>query len=266
MNNSPRRPSILGIWRLGAPLYCTRSVELVLAQPADATGNPQWDYVIKRSLNDEDIESGQQIRRFAAAAAEASHPNLIAVLDASTTSASPYLVMPRLDGETLGWHLANTTRPLPVALWLVRQIAQALEALHASGWVHGDVKPENCLVGPRGHLTLLDLGFATPVQTAAAGYYRGTPEYSAPETLLENIASLPSRDIFSLGRILYRSLGRIEPVTQTILEPVLELVESMTSQQASQRPTAAQVAKRLLRLEIETLGQHIGPVPTPRAA
>ena len=51
---------------------------------------------------------------------------------------------------------ADGYTPLPVALWLVRQIAQGLEALHASGWVHGDVKPENAIVGSRGHVTLVD--------------------------------------------------------------------------------------------------------------
>ena len=180
MKNTPSRPSILGIWRLGTPLHVSRSTELALAQPADAPRSPRWDYVIKRPVSESDMESVQQIGRFAAAAASTVHPNLVAVLDASTSSTLPYVVMPRLEGFSMEWHLDQTHKPLPVALWFVRQTAQALAALHAAGWVHGDVKPANCMVGPRGHLTLVDLGFATRTHTVAAGCYRGTPEFSRP--------------------------------------------------------------------------------------
>lgn len=266
MTSTPSRPSILGIWRLGTPLHVSRTTELALAQPADAARSPRWDYVIKRPVSDGDGESLQQISRFAAAAASVCHPNLIAVLDASSSATMPYVVMPRLEGFSMQWHLDQTSKPLPVALWLVRQTAQALDALHSAGWVHGDVKPENCMVGPRGHLTLVDLGFATRTHTIAAGCYRGTPEFSAPESLMENIAAMPPMDVFSLGRILDRWLKKTEPTGSRLLEPINDLCAAMTAASSGQRPTADAVAKQLLRLEIETLGHHIGPATAPRAA
>ena len=260
------RPSILGIWRLGEPVHRSSTTELALAQPADATGSPRWDYVIKRAL-DGDVEACQQAARFAAAACDAVHPNLVAVLDASTAAPSPYVVMPRLDGGTMQWHLDQAEpKPLPVALWLVRQIAQALGTLHAAGWVHNDVKPENVMVGSRGHVTLIDLSFAARVHTVTPGKYRGTPEYGAPESLVENIAAMPPMDIFSLGRILWQWLTRTEPVPRSVLEPVADLVEQMIGEDPVQRPTADQVSRQLLRLEIETLGQHLGPDVTRKAA
>ncbi len=205
------KPSIHGIWRLGEQIHVSKSTELALAQPADAA-SPRWDYVIKRACGD-DTESRQQIARFSAAAADAVHPNLVAVLDASTSSPSPYVVMPRLDGHSMQWHLDQSqAKPLPVALWLVRQVAQALGTLHAAGWVHGDVKPANVMVGSRGHVTLVDLGFATRIHTVAARHFRGTPDYCAPETLVENLAAMPPMDIFSLGRILWQWITRTEPV------------------------------------------------------
>ena len=147
-SNRPRekckQPTILGIWRLGEVIHKSSTTQLLLAQPADAVGSPRWDYVIKRAMSGPDqFEGSRQILQSIAAASRASHPNLVALLDASTTSSQPYLVMPRLEGEPMQSHLASVTqKPLPVALWLVRQLAQALDTLHSTGWVHGDVKPE----------------------------------------------------------------------------------------------------------------------------
>lgn len=260
------RPSILGIWRLGETIHRSDTTELSAAQPAAAAGSPRWDYVIRRTLTD-DVQRRQEITRFAAAAAEAVHPNLVAVLDASQSSTSPYVVMPRLDGKTMQWHLdATDAKPLPVALWLVRQIAQALESLHAAGWVHGDVKPANVMVGSRGHVTLVDLGFAARMHTVANGYFRGTPDYCAPETLVENIAAMPPMDVFSLGRVLWHWITRTQTVSRQVLEPVADLVEKMIAEDASERPSASDVARQLLRLEIETLGRHIGPEHSRRRA
>ncbi len=259
--NTDIMPEIVGIWRIGESLHQSSTATLSLAQPADAAGSPRWDYVIKRAAGERgELEPRQQILRFIAAAAGIEHPNLVPVLDASTTASAPYLVMPRLEGTSMERHLLSEARkPLPVALWLVRQIAQGLETLHESGWIHGDVKPANAIVGPSGHVTLVDLGFATRIHTVAKHHYRGTPAYSAPEALAAEMAAIPAMDIFSLGRLLWQWITRTQPASQEVLEPVADLVEAMICPDADVRPTAGEVSNRLLRLEIETLGRHIGP-------
>ena len=89
------------------------------------------------------------------------HPHLIAVLSAQLETAPHYLVMPLLQGATLRTVLAACgPLPTPHALWIVRQIAESLAALHEAGWIHADVKPGNIHVSPSGHATLIDLGFA----------------------------------------------------------------------------------------------------------
>ena len=256
-----KQPAILGIWRLGEVIHESSTTQLSLAQPADAVGSPRWDYVIKRARNGADqLEGNRQILQSIAAASCATHPNLIALLDASTTSNQPYMVMPRLEGEPMQSHLESTTsKPLPVALWLVRQLAQALGSLHTTGWVHGDVKPENSVVGSRGHVTLVDLGFASRIHTLPNHHFRGTPDYAAPEALAGTLAAIPAMDIFSLGRVLWHWITRTEQVSQAMLEPVADLVQQMVSKNPNERPTAAEVVQQLLSLEIETLGRHIGP-------
>jgi serine/threonine protein kinase len=261
--NTSTRPSILGIWRLGDEIHQSHTSELTLAQPADSSGSPRWDYVLKRATGAlEDAENVRQIVQFTAATSKAAHPNLIPVLDASITGASPYLVMPFIDGETLEVHFQGDPKPLPIALWLTRQIAQALAAIHQSGWIHGDVKPENVIVGNQGHVTLIDLGFAAQIHTVNGSRFRGTPEYAAPEVMQQNMAAIPAADIFSLGRILWKSLTHIETASETALAPVAQLIEQMVSDNPADRPTAEDVTNRLLRLEIDTLGHHIGPTPS----
>ncbi len=255
------RPAVLGIWRLGKVLHRSESAELTLAQPADAEGSPRWDYVIKRAVGPQAaLEGRQQVSRFIAAATSTTHPNLAAVLDGSVSAASPFVVMPKLEGRTMERMLAHhDSQPLPVALWLVRQTAQGLAALHEAGWVHGDVKPANLIVGGTGHVTLIDFSFAAQVHTPFGPVFRGTPEYAAPELIEGRLAALPAMDVFALGRVLWRWLTYLDPVDETMLEPVAALVEAMIDPAAEQRPAAEQVVGELLRMEIETLGCHIGP-------
>lgn len=251
--------SIVGIWRVGQAIHQSEWATLSLAQPADAIDSPRWDYVIK-TATDASVESVRQINGFVAAASHVMHPNLVAVLDSSSNSQAPYLVMPRLEGESMGRHLTESpAKKLPVALWLVRQTAQALASLHESGWIHGDVKPENVMIGPRGHATLVDLGFATRIHSVRSRLFRGTPDYASPESMSGQHAALPAMDMFSLGRMLWQWMAKIEPISQVVLEPVADLVETMIADDPADRPGADEVVKQLLRLEIETLGRHIGP-------
>lgn len=256
-----RSSDILGIWRMGEVIHRTATSEISAAQPADSAGNPRWDYVVKSAVDaQKNPESRRQVDQSVAVASEVAHPNLVPLLDGAVTGVSPYLVMPRLGGVTLGAHFSESPEvALPVALWFVRQIAQACEALHAAGWIHGDIKPDNVIVGPRGHVTLIDLGFAARVHAPLGKLFRGTPQYASPELIDGSVAALPAMDVFSLGRILWQALVKTESAGSAQQAPVAELIEVMVSDDPAKRPDAAAVVKGLLRLEIETLGRHIGP-------
>lgn len=254
----------MGIWRLGPTLHRGSDYTVVRTQPVDAAHSPRWDYASK--LGDSD-QARDGLTRSLAVGATVSHPNLVTILDGDVGGPVGYVVMPLLDGQTMQWHLTSGPRkPLPVALWLVRQICQALGALHAAGWTHGDVKPENVVVGSNGHVTLIDLAFAHQGTLMASAPFRGTPDYAAPELLVNASASSPASDIYAAGRILWQWLTRVDIANETLLSPVCELVERMVDDAPQNRPAPDDIVQTLLRLEIDSLGEHIVPTPRRRAA
>jgi serine/threonine protein kinase len=259
-----KRPEQLGIWRLGSNLHSNSTFHVTQAQPIDAIGSPRWDYVIKMGLS---TDGRDGITRSISSGSMVAHPNVVPVLDGDVDGETPFLVMPLLEGQTMKWHLTNGPRkPLPVALWLVRQICQGLQSIHASGWTHGDVKPENLIVGNNGHVTLIDLAFAHQGTVPQSEPFRGTPQYAAPELLANASSGSPASDLFATGRVLWEWLSRVDTSSESILSPVCELVESMVDESPLNRPSAGEVTKALLRLEIDTLGEHIVPAQQRRAA
>src|SRR5260370_18166760 len=120
-----------------------------------------------------------------------------------------------LPGESLRGRLRRDYRlDVDDALWITRQTAEALAALHRAGFLHGDVKPDNLRLVDPGHATLIDLGFAhRPGENAAflrAGYVLGTANYLPPELCDGEPAEDYPCDMFSLGVTLFEMLtGRL---------------------------------------------------------
>jgi serine/threonine protein kinase len=119
-----------------------------------------------------------------------------------------YLAMEYLAGGTLRERMRGAIQPAVALRWL-QQAALGLQALHARGIVHRDVKPENLLARESGELVLVDLGVAAHhgegACGAAAGTLIGTARYAAPEQL-QGAAPSPSADVYSLGILLYELL------------------------------------------------------------
>jgi serine/threonine protein kinase len=152
-----------------------------------------------------------------------SHPHLVPVLSVHADQPPYYVVMPWLEGATLAqWLAGGRMFSLPEAFWIVRQMAEALDALHQAGWIHGDVKPENIMLSAGGHATLFDLNFARrPEQcgSAAERCVMGTFEYLAPEWLTSTLRADIRSDLYSLGAVLYRLLtGRLPFQAETLAD------------------------------------------------
>ena len=99
------------------------------------------------------------------------------------------------------------------ALWIARQVAEALDAMHVCQWLHGDVKPANVVVSLGGHATLIDFGLALRKHEAmltAERTARGTLNYLAPEVMTSAYCADQRSDIYSLGISLFEMLtGRL---------------------------------------------------------
>jgi serine/threonine protein kinase len=152
------------------------------------------------------------------------HPNVCDVYDfGSLGDGRPYLVMPRLEGETLRQRLLGKRPSYPEAAIIITEVLDALDVVHARGIVHRDVKPANIFLArtERGRQTvkLLDFGVSkvfsgeVSLGLTGTGMVMGTPFYMAPEQA-RGEEELDGRvDLWACGVILYEMLSGERPFT-----------------------------------------------------
>jgi eukaryotic-like serine/threonine-protein kinase len=161
----------------------------------------------------------ERFRREARAASALNHPGICTIYDIGEQDGRAFIAMEFIDGETLRSHIHGKALPLEEILKLGIQIAEALDAAHAEGIIHRDVKPANIFVTKRGQAKVLDFGLAklipkgvatadadssggAPDSTSIVGIISGTPAYMSPEQVRGDSLD-PRTDIFSLGLLLY---------------------------------------------------------------
>jgi serine/threonine protein kinase len=183
-----------------------------------------------------------RFRREARVAAQVSHPNLVRMFDYAGEAERPYIVMEHIGGGTLADRIREGAADELDPERLARQLLGALEAIHAAGVVHRDVKPSNVLLDDAGDAHLTDFGIAQPedaTQLTRTGQVIGTLKYMAPEVLAGKQATQRS-DLFALGVVLQETLaGREAPQIEA-------LVDRLTSVEAHERPASATQAMNLL--------------------
>jgi serine/threonine-protein kinase len=147
-------------------------------------------------------------------AASLEHPSIVPVYDAGEDDDLLYIAMARIEGSDLKSLLAREARlPLRRALRIVGQIGSALDAAHARGLVHRDVKPANILVGADDRAYLSDFGVVKELAsngTTRTGSFVGTIEYCAPEQI-EGRAVDGRADVYALACVLYECLSGTPP-------------------------------------------------------
>lgn len=165
----------------------------------------------------EEDEYRQRFVREARAAGKLSHPGVVTIYDVGEQDGTqtPYIVMEFIEGTTLdGLISSSAERSIPIALDLVKQVAQALDYAHSQGIVHRDIKPANIIVTPDGRAKITDFGIAklAVTQLTMPGEAIGTPSYMSPEQITGEHLDGRS-DLFSLGIILYSMLVGQKPFT-----------------------------------------------------
>lgn len=155
---------------------------------------------------------GRNVERELVMLAKIGHPHVVQLMDHGMTADFVWLTMPVYEGETLGERLARGPLELREAHDIFLPIARAIEALHAAGLRHQDVKPENIFLAQfagRMHPVVLDLGVAAEKDGA---FVAGTALYAAPEQLaaiLGNDTEVPlseKMDVYCFGAMVLRAL------------------------------------------------------------
>ena len=163
----------------------------------------------------------ERFRQEAHLAAMVNHPNLVRVLDFGEEHARPYLVMELVRGPTLeAWLRQQPTIDERTALNVAGHVCVGLSGLHHFGVVHRDIKPSNVLIEAGQRLKISDLGLARDPSASHSEDIAGTPQYLAPECLIEGSSFDARSDLYAVGIILYRLLmGRLpfQGTTQQVL-------------------------------------------------
>ncbi|HEV7769272.1 MAG TPA: serine/threonine-protein kinase, partial [Solirubrobacterales bacterium] len=160
-------------------------------------------------------------RRFAEEsriAASIEHPNVVPIYAAGEEKGVPFIAMRYVSGSDLGRRLAREGRLKPAdAVTLIAQVADGLDAIHAAGLVHRDVKPANVLLGGgegREHAYITDFGVARNVATNSGltqtGRFVGTLDYVAPEQISGGVVDARA-DVYALGCVLFAALTGAPP-------------------------------------------------------
>jgi len=212
--------SRLGPYEIAAPLGAGGMGEVYLARDTRLAREVAIK-VLSPHLADT-AEARARFEREARAVSSLNHPHICTLYDVGRENGVDFLVLERIEGETLAARLARGPVPINQILRLGAQIADALDRAHRSGLVHRDLKPGNVMIAKSG-AKLMDFGLARPTGLAgpagdrslaptvspseagpvtAKGMVVGTFQYMAPE-VLEGREADPRSDLWALGCVLY---------------------------------------------------------------
>ncbi|MEM9368441.1 MAG: serine/threonine-protein kinase [Planctomycetota bacterium] len=206
----------------------------------------------------------ERFLREARAMASIDHPNVVPVYQVDENAGTPYLVMKRLQGETLATRMRCGKQATEAFLrQLVDQAASGLDAAHKCGTFHRDIKPENIwLEAPDARVRLLDFGLALPhdaTRLTSDGAILGTPAYMSPEQA-RGIEVDARTDYFSLGAVLYEAAsGQLPCPGENVVETLAALTQDTPTDLHLLRPDlSAELSGAIMGLLAKDPKRRIG--------
>ncbi len=169
-----------------------------------------------------DVQSRRRFEREARALSALNHPNICTVFDVGRHGDIDFIVMEYIEGHTLDALLDRQALPESVVVGYAGQIAEALAEAHEHGVLHRDMKPQNVMITPRGHVKVLDFGLSTALARehapeaatltalSDAAVVLGTAPYMSPEQVRGEPVDART-DAFSLGCLLYEAVSGHTP-------------------------------------------------------
>jgi eukaryotic-like serine/threonine-protein kinase len=222
-----------------------------------------------------DEHARERLRREARAAAALDHPYICKIFEIGEDGDALFLVMEYIVGTTLQHRLLEGPIPLPEALRMAAEMAEALQEAHARGLIHRDLKPANVMLTEQGHVKVMDFGLAKRVEEGATpdaatremaapltvqGTIVGTPDYMSPEQV-KGLTLDPRSDIFSFGVILAEMTSGRHPFRKPSTMETFSAVLSEPPAIDVDRPRGlAVVLGRLLAKRVEDRYQSIAEV------
>ena len=183
-----------------------------------------------------DQEASRRLQREAETIALLNHPNICTIYEIDEHEGSRFIAMERVDGTNLKLHMTRKTLTDGEIVDIARQVAAALQAAHASGVVHRDIKPGNIMIATSGQVKVLDFGLARRFKMPDTGEIMthgstipgrplGTANYMAPERIMQGPLD-PRSDLFSLGVVMYEmATGRLPFAGASPYETVTNILE-----------------------------------------
>ena len=246
-------------------------------QGVRVTSPPNWTAADLREANDRFLSEGRNLARF-------NNRGIVHVLEVFAQNSTSYIVMEALEGETLGARLERRRRlPPDEAADIAKQVASALELIHAAVLLHRDIKPDNIFLTTDGRAVLLDFGSARQFVPGKSVQHTRilSPQYSPLEQFGGQMNFGPPTDLYALGATLYHALTgvlptgatdraqgiAVSPLPRTIPAGLRQAVEACLQMKITDRPANARAFQNILegrRSETRAPSMLDSPAPAPQ--